>query len=543
MEYLELKEIFDDFLIVGDSYTDSNNFLFVDPSGGIIPNLNLYFPGRFTNGLVDDTGELIPNENGETEGVWLDYFSQELELNLSSFFRDIELQEGDLRDLDGVNFALGADTTTGNLVLGPDFGLNNQIRQLNNLVSNFEQDIIFHWIGGNDYLARVFNPEEESIDSPEEIELIANQVVSNIRDSLITLLEEGAEVIVVLNQSNIGLTPLAVETGEEEVLEDLTIAHNQELETTLESLRITYPESKIIGIDIFSLYNEEIVPEFEFEPVTTSNLYSTPDYDIRLDDRLFSPVPNAEFLSNYQTFSAEAENAAFWDSVHPTTAVHKIYSDHILDVLMSEIFIIGTDEDDELIGQNGKEKISGLQGKDTITGGTGNDTIEGGKGRDFIFGDTGNDLIYGDNGNDLLNGGHGDDTIMGNENNDTIIGKQGQDILSGGDGNDTLTGKKDNDILIGGNGNDFLSGGNDDDLLSGGDGDDLISGDRGNDFIDGGNGIDTAIYDRPVTDFQFLGSPESLIVKQSGEQQEILVSIEFLQFTDGTYTTREVLTF
>jgi Ca2+-binding RTX toxin-like protein len=134
---------------------------------------------------------------------------------------------------------------------------------------------------------------------------------------------------------------------------------------------------------------------------------------------------------------------------------------------------IGSDYNDQIVGNEVANNLQGGKGNDTLKGGEGNDTLEGGEGNDTLNGGEGNDTLNGGEGNDTLEGGEGNDTLKGGEGNDTLDGGEGNDTLNGGEGNDTLEGGEGNDTLEGGEGNDTLDGGAGADILNGGTGDDI----------------------------------------------------------------------
>jgi len=102
--------------------------------------------------------------------------------------------------------------------------------------------------------------------------------------------------------------------------------------------------------------------------------------------------------------------------------------------------IIGTEDDDILVGTNRADLIISLGGDDIITAGKGNDCI--------LAGD-GDDIIYGNEGNDYINGGDGADILKGQSGEDFLIGLTGVDIIDGGDDSDSCTvSENDDDILI-----------------------------------------------------------------------------------------------
>ncbi|MGF1476108.1 MAG: calcium-binding protein [Geminicoccaceae bacterium] len=124
--------------------------------------------------------------------------------------------------------------------------------------------------------------------------------------------------------------------------------------------------------------------------------------------------------------------------------------------------IIGTDDDDLLIGR---------RGDDDLIGGEGDDGLFGGRGDDDLFGDAGEDLVVGGRGDDLLRGGADDDRLIGGRGDDLLIGDTGDDFIAGGRGDDIS-------------------------VWNNGDGSDLISGGGGHDrqqvnLADGGNDVAT----------------------------------------------------
>ncbi|MFN3654530.1 MAG: HYR domain-containing protein [Candidatus Nitrosotenuis sp.] len=101
--------------------------------------------------------------------------------------------------------------------------------------------------------------------------------------------------------------------------------------------------------------------------------------------------------------------------------------------------ILGTEEDDTLLGTTLADLIFGFGGDDIIIGD---------KGNDCIFGGDGDDIIYGNEGDDTINGDNGADIIKGQSGQDTLNGGSGTDIIDGGDDNDSCTAsEKDGDIV------------------------------------------------------------------------------------------------
>ncbi|MEX0283709.1 MAG: SGNH/GDSL hydrolase family protein [Paracoccaceae bacterium] len=170
----------------------------------------------------------------------------------------------------------------------------------------------------------------------------------------------------------------------------------------------------------------------------------------------------------------DADQIAFWDSIHPTTATHGVLGAHNAHFLSGgEISALTDGNDARVLGGD----------DDLVLAYGGSDAIDAGGGDDLVFVGTGNDSVLGNAGDDLISGGAG---------NDAIVGAAGADILDGDGGNDTLQGGAGDDLLIDGLGSDVLQGGADDDtfvftqssLIGGLDG-------ATNDTFLGGAGLDT----------------------------------------------------
>ena len=198
--------------------------------------------------------------------------------------------------------------------------------------------------------------------------------------------------------------------------------------------------------------------------------------------------------------------------------------------------MIGLVGDDDLIGRAGNDLIKGGAGDDVLSGRLGNDDLQGGAGVDILIGGAGNDTLEGGAGGDVLlggtgvdrvsyslsdaavtvdlttgraTGGHADgdyldsiENLTGSRFADTLTGSVLRDVILGGKGNDTIVGKNGNDVLNGMVGHDVLSGGDGNDRLilgggndigKGGTGRDRLVGGAGRDDLDGGDNSDTLL--------------------------------------------------
>jgi Ca2+-binding RTX toxin-like protein len=64
--------------------------------------------------------------------------------------------------------------------------------------------------------------------------------------------------------------------------------------------------------------------------------------------------------------------------------------------------VIGTEEDNEILGGNGRDKLLGNGGADDLKGGADSDTIQGGDGADEIWGDGSGDILTGGADSDIF---------------------------------------------------------------------------------------------------------------------------------------------
>ncbi|MDD3775464.1 MAG: calcium-binding protein [Sulfurovaceae bacterium] len=155
--------------------------------------------------------------------------------------------------------------------------------------------------------------------------------------------------------------------------------------------------------------------------------------------------------------------------------------------------VIGTEENDSLVGDDNDNTFVSGSGIDTMQGGIGNDTYyidsdndvvieNANEGTDTLIssitytlsanveniqllgtaainatgnmlnnvltGNSANNILYGKAGDDTINGGAGDDTIKGDTGNDTICGEDGNDIICGNGGKDVLEGGAGEDIFV-----------------------------------------------------------------------------------------------
>ena len=259
----DLAANFTSLTFLGDSLTDTGN-LFTVTQGLIPPEIAdtgeaAYFEGRFSDG---------PN--------WADFLAEELELSPATF--ELTLLDPTISTEEGINFAVGgALSGEATESTSPSTGITATIpgvleEQLPSLLDNFEIDptgLYSVWVGSNDYYA--FSPVEP--------------VIENISSTIESLIQAGAQNILAFNLQDQSLTPLGrffFPSDLSQLLQDLTLAHNQQLELALDDLRSEYSDVNIFSVDVASLFDEfRATPAaFGFQDIANACIPPDPTLDL-----------------------------------------------------------------------------------------------------------------------------------------------------------------------------------------------------------------------------------------------------------------------
>jgi Ca2+-binding RTX toxin-like protein len=83
--------------------------------------------------------------------------------------------------------------------------------------------------------------------------------------------------------------------------------------------------------------------------------------------------------------------------------------------------LVGTDGPDVICAGNGEDTVEALGGDDVVYGGNGKDSIDGGPGNDELFGENAKDTLVGGPGSDLLDGGNGTDSCHGGPGDNQLV--------------------------------------------------------------------------------------------------------------------------
>ena len=254
--------LFSQIYVFGDSLSDPGNVF--RATDGLIPPSPPYFEGRFSNGLV-----------------WVEYLAEDLELT-----PDVE-----------TNFAFGGATTgSTNTILPVLPGLQQQISGFTSANPTADPDALYIvFAGANDYLsAGITDPTIP---------------VTNLANAVTSIVEVGAQNILVPNLPPLGELPRTNNTEFSDALNTLTDLHNSALSVALNNLNQSLdPSVNIVPLDLNAFFSEAIANPASFGLTNVSNACLT----------------NVDFLFDTNYDICENPNEfLFWDDIHPTTIIHQ----------------------------------------------------------------------------------------------------------------------------------------------------------------------------------------------------------------------------
>lgn len=289
-----LDSRFDQIFVFSDSLSDPGNLFYI--TGGQVPENPLSFEGRFSNGPV-----------------WTEYFTPKLGLNPTPFTSPVQSS-------DGVNYSFGGATSGDNNtinILRPDIPMEfpGLTQQLNYFIQpllatnqSANPDALYVvWAGANDYgFGGVTDP------------IIP---VTNISNAVQSLYGVGARNFLLLNLPGLGNTPLGLNLGLQEPLNQLTAAHNFLLNSAVNGLNQSLTGANIGLVDVDATFNQILQNPSEFGFTNVTDSWSNA-VAVCLE------VGCEEFPN--------PDEYLFWDQVHPTTVTHQIIADIAYSTVQSQ---------------------------------------------------------------------------------------------------------------------------------------------------------------------------------------------------------------
>ncbi|MBE9047700.1 hypothetical protein IQ255_25415 [Pleurocapsales cyanobacterium LEGE 10410] len=319
-DYIELPDL-DQIYVFSDSLADPGNIYNATKSVQLIDNIfgsNIpvtppsppYFEGRFSNGLVwverlaaELDVDLIPSTELAVifPGLNLNSpvnlsFSDGFGLEINSNFKGRTTEES-------VNFAFGGAQTgaegageNGELIPGIQQQVEWFIEDHQQADTTADSDALYIISGGrNDYSDDNPNPED---------------VVNNIEQEIESLYEIGARDFLVSNLSDLGKLP-ATPAPLADTFSGYTEAHNELLEQTINELNDSLTGANIVILDFNALFDDILENPGDYDLTNVTDPY--------LDPITLEP-----------TVGANVDEYLFYDTVHPTAAVHEITNDFVL---------------------------------------------------------------------------------------------------------------------------------------------------------------------------------------------------------------------
>ena len=322
--YIESPD-FDKMYVFSDSLADPGNIYKTTQSVQLIddifgldipvtPASSPYFEGRFSNGLVwverlaaeldielipsTDLSVIFPGLNINSPLSFSDGFG--LEVNPKFDGRTTE---------ESVNFAFGGAQTGekgageyGDLIPGIQQQVEWFIEDRQIAEKTADPDALYIISGGrNDY----------SDDNPN-----SENVVNNIEEEIESLYDIGARDFLVSNLSDLGKLPATPEMLAD-TFSGYTATHNELLEQTIDELNDTLTGANIVILDFDALFDNILENPSDYDLTNVTEPY--------LDPITLEP-----------TVGADVDEYLFYDTVHPTAAVHEIVNDFTLNTLAVE---------------------------------------------------------------------------------------------------------------------------------------------------------------------------------------------------------------
>lgn len=327
VNYLEVPD-YDKIYVFSDSLADPGNIYETTKSVQLLDNIfglnvpvtpsePLYYEGRFSNGLVwveELAMELDVNLIPSTElsvifpGLNLNSpfnfsFDNGFDLTVNSDFNGRTTSES-------VNFAFGGAQTGeegageyGNLIPGIQQQVEWFIEDHQEAEKVADSEALYIISGGrNDY----------SDDNP-----VPEDIVDNISEEIESLYEIGARDFLVSNLPDLGEIP-ATPAELADSFSGYTQTHNDLLEQTTEELKDSLTGANIVILDFDALYDDVLSNPSDYDLTNVTDPY--------LDPITLTP-----------SVGADVDEYLFYDTVHPTAAVHDIISDFTLTTLAMEL--------------------------------------------------------------------------------------------------------------------------------------------------------------------------------------------------------------
>ena len=146
-------------------------------------------------------------------------------------------------------------------------------------------------------------------------------------------------------------------------------------------------------------------------------------------------------------------------------------------------------------------------------------------------------IAIADTGDDILDSGLFISNLQGTQ----LTGSGISGVTYGTAGADNIQGTDNFETFDTGDGDDIIDPGAGNDIVLAGGGNDIITGGSGDNQIDGGTGIDKVIYAAVTQAAAYVKVLDNDTI-HIGENSDVLLNVEQIEFQDGTYDTQNLLT-
>jgi phospholipase/lecithinase/hemolysin len=301
------------FYVFGDSLADNGNDFIVTQLLGQVPAIppstspnRSYFAGRFSNGPVafEYLWQMVSGAApGSRDGL-------RPFLQLPVILRN-----------QAVNFAFGGSSTDFIEPTPGGFGvpgLLGQVELFRAVVPRSPQlgrALYAILAGAGDYL--------------RPTPLAPTQSVANIIAAVQSLYNAGGRTIIVVNLPDLGAIPIVAGTPQSPLLTQLSLQHNALLAQQLAALQAALPDLNLLPIDVNEVL-QQLPPTMNTQlPALDALLPALPGQPpaslcIFTDPSTCRDVPTFDVGGQF----------LFWDAEHPTTAVHRLFAEHIYSALV-----------------------------------------------------------------------------------------------------------------------------------------------------------------------------------------------------------------
>ena len=291
------------FYVFGDSLSDTGNVFTVTKLQKINPPIppsesphQTYYQGRFSNGPV------------AVEYLWRQLHD---DASLAPFLSN--------QGAAGVSFAFGGSMSgylnemPGGLYVPGVLGQIELYRKALKGKSPKARALYVIWTGANDYLMSITDPNASRAEPRE--------VVTNITKAIQALYSLGARDFLIPNLPDLGLTPMVQVKGGSVEFQALTQSHNALLAQALNQLAPRLRGIQIFQVDLYTL-SQTLLDEQQFALAPPALEFLAPG-----TGAMMCFVVDPSSCPDVDVAAQLPLPFVFWDMMHPTTFIHKLYGD------------------------------------------------------------------------------------------------------------------------------------------------------------------------------------------------------------------------